>query len=88
MHLLPSALHFLVLKSGGVDMQGNIKDTKCDVDFFRGFDIVLNGLDNLEARRHVNRLCLAAEVPLVESGTEGYNGQVRIISIPDENPHK
>jgi ubiquitin-like 1-activating enzyme E1 B len=46
------------------------------VDFFRGFDIVLNGLDNLEARRHVNRLCRAAEVPLIESGTEGYNGQV------------
>ena len=37
---------------------------------------VLNGLDNLEARKHVNRLCLAAEVPLVESGTQGYLGQV------------
>ncbi len=65
-------------------MQGNIKDTKYDVDFFRGFDIVLNGLDNLEARRHVNRLCLAAEVPLVESGTEGYNGQVRNNKPPNK----
>ena len=39
---------------------------------------MLNGLDNLEARRHVNRMCLAAEVPLVESGTAGYLGQVSV----------
>lgn len=30
----------------------------------------------LKARRHVNRLCLAAGVPLVESGTAGFLGQV------------
>ena len=36
-------------------------------------------LDNIEARRHVNRLCLAADVPLVESGTAGYLGQVQVI---------
>jgi hypothetical protein len=41
-----------------------------------GFSLVLNGLDNLEARRHVNRLAMAAGVPLVESGTAGYLGQV------------
>lgn len=40
--------------------------------------VVLNGLDNIEARRHVNRLCLAAGVPLVESGTTGYKGQVDV----------
>ena len=32
-----------------------------------------------EARRHVNKLCLAAGVPLVESGTAGYFGQVQPI---------
>jgi ubiquitin-like 1-activating enzyme E1 B len=46
------------------------------VTYFSGFDIVLNGLDNADARRHVNRLCLAAGIPLVESGTAGYLGQV------------
>ena len=57
-------------------LQGNVKDAQYDVDFFRAFDLVLNGLDNMEARRHVNRLALAADTPLVESGTEGYLGQV------------
>jgi ubiquitin-like 1-activating enzyme E1 B len=58
--------------------RANIKEPRFDVDFFRSFDVVLNGLDNAEARRHVNRLCLAAGVPLVESGTAGYLGQVTV----------
>ncbi len=55
----------------------NVKSAAFDSAFFKRFDVVLNGLDNLDARRHVNRLCLAAEVPLVESGTAGYLGQAR-----------
>lgn len=43
------------------------------------FNIVLNALDNVDARRHVNRLCLSVGIPLIESGTEGYVGQVRAI---------
>lgn len=58
---------------------GNVKDSEFGIDYFKGFSIVLNALDNLEARRHVNRLCLAADVPLIESGTEGYLGQVTVI---------
>ena len=57
----------------------NIKQAEYDLDFFKTFDIVLNALDNVDARRHVNRMCLAANVPLVESGTAGYLGQVRAI---------
>ncbi|CAI0437904.1 unnamed protein product, partial [Linum tenue] len=56
----------------------NVKDSSFNVDFFKQFNVVLNGLDNLDARRHVNRLCLAAEVPLVESGTTGFLGQVSV----------
>lgn len=52
----------------------NVKDSHFNVDFFKQFNVVLNGLDNLDARRHVNRLCLAADVPLVESGTTGFLG--------------
>ena len=57
---------------------GNVKDDKFNIEFVKGFDVVLNGLDNLEARKHVNRLCLAADIPLVESGTTGYLGQVTV----------
>ena len=32
-----------------------------------------------DARRHVNKMCMAADVPLVESGTAGYMGQVQPI---------
>ncbi|KAI7730525.1 hypothetical protein M8C21_006238 [Ambrosia artemisiifolia] len=56
----------------------NVKDSSFHVDFFKQFSVVLNGLDNLDARRHVNRLCLAADVPLVESGTTGFLGQVTV----------
>ncbi|XP_015892483.1 SUMO-activating enzyme subunit 2 isoform X1 [Ziziphus jujuba] len=56
----------------------NVKDSNFNVDFFKQFNVVLNGLDNLDARRHVNRLCLAADVPLVESGTTGFLGQVTV----------
>jgi ubiquitin-like 1-activating enzyme E1 B len=50
-----------------------------DVNFFKKFSVVLNALDNRAARNHVNRMCLAAGVPLVESGTAGYLGQVTVI---------
>jgi len=59
-------------------LQANIKEARFGLDFFKSFDLVLNGLDNMDARRHVNRLCVAAGVPLVESGTAGYVGQVML----------
>jgi hypothetical protein len=51
---------------------------------------VFNALDNLgilnfemmitvDARRHVNKMCLTADVPLIESGTTGFQGQVQPI---------
>ncbi|RMZ91896.1 hypothetical protein DV736_g882, partial [Chaetothyriales sp. CBS 134916] len=57
----------------------NIKEPRFNVDWFSRFTLVFNALDNLEARRHVNKMCLAADVPLIESGTTGFNGQVQVI---------
>ncbi|XP_075911219.1 SUMO-activating enzyme subunit 2, partial [Petromyzon marinus] len=50
-----------------------------NVDFFRDFSVVMNALDNRAARNHVNRMCLAADTVLVESGSAGYLGQVSVI---------
>ena len=59
---------------------GNIFDnTKFNVPYIQKFALVLNALDNVAARRQVNRLCLAASVPLIEAGTAGYLGQVTVI---------
>lgn len=59
---------------------GNVCDTsKFNVPFMKEFDLVVNALDNVEARRRMNRLCLAADVPLIEAGTTGYLGQVTVI---------
>lgn len=57
----------------------SIFNTDYGVSFFKKFNVVLNALDNRQARNHVNRMCLNAEVPLIESGTAGYNGQVELI---------
>ncbi|KAG0010069.1 E1 ubiquitin-activating protein uba2, partial [Entomortierella chlamydospora] len=62
-----------------VSRHQNIKEQEFSVDWFKGFDLVMNALDNLDARRHVNKMCLAANVPLIESGTAGYLGQVTVI---------
>lgn len=70
-----------------------ITDQRFDLDWFKQFDIVMNALDNLgmlflrvyciltyniEARRHVNRMCLATGKPLIESGTAGLLGQATV----------
>ncbi|GAU97571.1 hypothetical protein RvY_08846 [Ramazzottius varieornatus] len=52
---------------------------KFNVKFFGQFNLVLNALDNSAARSHVNRMCLAANVPLVESGSSGYLGNCKVI---------
>lgn len=58
---------------------GDIMDQKYNTKFFSEFKLVINALDNKKARNHVNRMCLACDIPLIESGTMGYNGQVEFI---------
>ncbi|XP_067055754.1 SUMO-activating enzyme subunit 2-like [Acropora muricata] len=57
----------------------NVMSSEYSMDYFKQFNVVMNALDNRAARNHVNRMCLAADVPLVESGTAGYLGQATVI---------
>lgn len=43
-------------------------------------------LVSVAARNHVNRMCLAADIPLIESGTAGYLGQVTVIKKVEVMP--
>ncbi|CAN3374496.1 hypothetical protein DIURU_004718 [Diutina rugosa] len=59
---------------------GNIMDTtQFPMSWWQQFDYVFNALDNIEARRYVNKMCLFLKTPLMESGTEGYDGHVQPI---------
>ncbi|CAO4362612.1 unnamed protein product [Caenorhabditis nigoni] len=57
----------------------SIFEERFNIEFYRNFDIVLNALDNKQARNHVNRMCHSARTPLVESGSAGFFGQVQVI---------
>ncbi|KAJ5178550.1 Molybdenum cofactor biosynthesis MoeB [Penicillium coprophilum] len=57
----------------------NIMDAQFNISWFESFNVAFNALDNIAARRHVNKMCLVANVPLIESGTTGFNGQVQVI---------
>ncbi|KAF4124163.1 ubiquitin-activating enzyme E1 C [Geosmithia morbida] len=58
-----------------------------DLDFYRQFQLVICGLDSIEARRWINStlVTLAEEgdadsiKPLVDGGTEGFKGQARVV---------
>ena len=62
-----------------VPLLGNIKSAQFSPSFVGSFDAVLSALDNVEARKHLNRICLAADVPLIEAGSAGYVGQSSVI---------
>lgn len=44
--------------------------------FFSAMDVVVNALDNVEARMYVDQRCVANQKPLLESGTLGPKGHV------------
>eukprot|EP00730_Choanoeca_flexa_P004605 TRINITY_DN11745_c0_g7_i2.p1 TRINITY_DN11745_c0_g7~~TRINITY_DN11745_c0_g7_i2.p1 ORF type:complete len:992 (+),score=176.41 TRINITY_DN11745_c0_g7_i2:1390-4365(+) len=48
-------------------------------EFVARQDAIFTALDNLEARRHVDALCVASQRPLFESGTMGTKGHTQVI---------
>ena len=60
-----------------------------DEDFYKQFQLVICGLDSIEARRWINAMLVSiaegaeddpdAIKPLIDGGTEGFKGQARVI---------
>jgi ubiquitin-activating enzyme E1 len=48
-------------------------------DFFEPLDVVVNALDNVEARTYVDRRCVFFRKPLLESGTLGTKGNTQVV---------
>lgn len=50
-----------------------------NTEFYSGVDVVINALDNLEARRYMDNKCVHYSIPLLESGTLGTKGNTQVI---------
>uniref|UniRef100_A0A1I7YYQ7 E1 ubiquitin-activating enzyme n=1 Tax=Steinernema glaseri TaxID=37863 RepID=A0A1I7YYQ7_9BILA len=50
-----------------------------DDSFFERLNGVANALDNVDARRYVDRRCVYYRLPLLESGTQGTKGNTQVI---------
>lgn len=50
---------------------------------FRAFDIVMAGLDNREARLHINQSCWKVTRPFIDGAIEVLNGEARVFMPPD-----
>ena len=56
---------------------GNIKDeNKFGEKFYSNFDLILNALDNNDARYYINNICIKLNIPLINSGSEGIYGMI------------
>jgi len=62
-----------------VDKVGTDTESKYSDSFFRGLDIVVNALDNVQARLYVDSRCVTNKKPLLESGTLGPKGHVQVV---------
>ncbi len=62
-----------------LDKVGPESETKYSDAFFEGIDVVVNALDNVQARQYVDSRCVALGRPLLESGTLGTKGHVQVI---------
>ena len=84
------AAEFVKQRVQGVNIKSHTDPVqKFDEDFFRQFQVIIAGLDNVEARRWINSMvhqindvALGEEgvtTFLIDGGTEGFQGQARVI---------
>ncbi len=71
--------------NGDVSFIPVVGDVRHDLGLgdFAEFDVVLGGLDNREARLHVNQACWKTSTPWVDGAIEGLMGTMRVFVPPD-----
>ena len=62
------------------------KGDKFDNIFYEGIDVVFNALDNIEARLHMDNMCIRYKKGLFDSGTQGSRGSTQVV-IPYITEH-
>ncbi|EAR88561.1 ubiquitin-activating enzyme E1, protein (macronuclear) [Tetrahymena thermophila SB210] len=91
------AADFIMRRVPGCKVTAHIgKIQEKDDEFYRQFQVIIAGLDNVEARRWLNSLVhglcqfdedqkvkIETQIRLVDGGTEGFKGQARLI-VPYE----
>lgn len=65
-----------------IPVHGDVRTT-IGLGAFDLFDVVLGGLDNREARLHVNQCCWKTTTPWVDGAIEGLMGTVRVFEPPN-----
>ena len=87
------ASEFIKRKYPDVNIKASYKKIECFSDeFFRRFHIIIGGLDNIEARKYINKKVHdlvefdedgnpdpSTVIPYIDGGTGGFNGQVQVI---------
>ena len=84
------AAAFVNKRCPGVNITHSIKPCQdYDEEFYRQFQVIIGGLDNIEARRFLNNMChrlveWEGDEPqvgtfFIDGGTEGFQGQARLI---------
>jgi molybdopterin/thiamine biosynthesis adenylyltransferase len=68
-----------------VRVRGIVGDVRVDLGLgvFASADLVLGGLDNREARLHLNQSCWKVGTPFIDGAIEGLMGTVRLFLPPD-----
>ena len=61
----------------------NNKIEKLDPNIFNDIDVLIDGLDNFDARRYLNSIAIDKTKPLIHAGTHGWYGNVQVV-IPFE----
>ncbi|CAI5756991.1 unnamed protein product [Candida verbasci] len=75
-----AAERFNYLGAKLIPYHGNIMDTKLfPISWWSQFSYIHNALDNVEARQYLNKMSLFLKKPWVNSGTQGFEGQVHAI---------